>query len=166
MVSLRGELRLLALRGPLLLDGVEDDDFPLAVGQVITLAEGVSLEVVEVVVPERGLALQAGGEVWPLRAPTYSLLLEPQPQLVPRYHPHAAARVWSGAEGWLLQVGAPGATTVVLSDHGMQVEETSLFGAWHSGDGFVMARGPGFTAGADLGREPSEGWNTLLTGGE
>ena len=68
--------------------------------------------------------------------------------------------------GWLLQVGAPGATTVVLSDHGMQVEETSLFGAWHSGDGFVMARGPGFTAGADLGREPSEGWNTLLTGGE
>lgn len=105
MLSLRGELRLLALRGALLLDGVEDDDFPLRVGQEITLAEGVSLHVVEVVLPEQVLALQIRGEVWPLRATNYSLLLEPQIQLIPRYLPTAAARVWSAAEGWLLQIG-------------------------------------------------------------
>lgn len=106
MLSLRGgELRLLALRGSLSLDGVEDDDFPLEPDQEITLAEGVSLRVASVVLPEKVLALTVGGQVWPLRATSYSLLLVPQPQLVPRYLPAAAARVWSAAEGWSLQVG-------------------------------------------------------------
>ena len=140
MLSLRGELRLLALRGTLTLDGIEDDDFPLEAGQEITLADGVTLSVEEVVVPAQVLALKLGGEVWALRAPSYSLLLSPQPQLVPRYLPAAAARVWSGAEGWLLQVGdspaqliRPGRTwslgdrtisVVLVATHGLSAAPT------------------------------------------
>jgi len=63
---------------------------------------------------------------------------------------------------WLLEQAGPETTTVVLSDHGMRVEATSLFGVWHEGDGFVFARGPAHEAGDDLGREPAEYWNRLL----
>jgi hypothetical protein len=63
---------------------------------------------------------------------------------------------------WLLGAAGPETTTVVISDHGMVHEGTGLFSVWHGGDGLVLARGPRFTPGQDLGRRPAEGWSPLL----
>ncbi|MFT4976728.1 MAG: hypothetical protein ACI8S6_002633 [Myxococcota bacterium] len=106
MISLRGgELRVLALRGTVWVDSIEEDDLSLEAGQILVLAEGVSLTVCAVELPDEVLAIQLdGGRPMPLRMAVYSLVLLPQPELIARYLPQAAARLWSTAEGWAIQV--------------------------------------------------------------
>lgn len=101
LVSLRGrELHLLALRGGLEVDGAPEDEVLLVEGLVVRLAGVVDLEVGRVDLPERVLALALPGQLRELCAPVYSLVLDPEPDLVPTYVEGAAARVWSTAEGW------------------------------------------------------------------
>ncbi len=101
LVSLRGrELHLLALRGALELDGAPEDDVLLEEGMIVRLSGVVDVEVGRVDLPERVLALRFPGQVRELCAPVYSLVTEPEPELVPAYLEHAVARVWSTAEGW------------------------------------------------------------------
>ncbi len=105
LVSLRGSaLRLLALRGGVLVDGEAEDEVELAEGQVLALG-GVRLRVVELRLPEEVLALRIGdGDPQELCAGVYTLLPPPSPELVPREDEAALARVWSTAEGWCLQL--------------------------------------------------------------
>lgn len=104
LVSLRGRaLRLLALRGEVLIDGAPEDEVELAQGQVLTLG-ATRLAVVEVTVPEDVLALRIDdGEPQELSAGVYALVTRPAVELVPREDDAALARVWSTAEGWCLQ---------------------------------------------------------------
>lgn len=107
LVSLRGrELHLLALRGELSVEGVPEDDVVLEAGLVVRVAGAVDIEVVAVDLPERVLALRFPGQVRELCASVYSLILEPQPDLVPSFVEGAPARVWSTAEGWSIDVGS------------------------------------------------------------
>jgi len=105
LVSLRGRaLRLLALRGTLLVDGEPDDDIELTEGQLFTIG-GVTLRVVTVTLPEEVLALRIGSaEPQELCAGVYSLVTSPALELVPREEEAALARVWSTAEGWCIQL--------------------------------------------------------------
>lgn len=105
LVSLRGRaLRLLALRGSVLLDGEPEDELELTEGQALQLG-GVTLRVVSVTLPEDVLALRIGGQdPQELCAGVYSLVASPTPELVPREDEAALARVWSTAEGWCLQL--------------------------------------------------------------
>lgn len=104
LVSLRGRaLRLLALRGEVLVDGAPEDEVELVEGQVLTLG-ATRLTVVEVTVPEDVLALRIDdGEPQELCAGVYTLVTRPAVELVPREDEAAQARVWSTAEGWCLQ---------------------------------------------------------------
>lgn len=104
LVSLRGRaLRLMALRGEVLVDGTPEDEVELAEGQVLTLG-ATRLAVVQVIVPEDVLALRIdGGDPQELCAGVYALVSRPAVELVPREDEGALARVWSTAEGWCLQ---------------------------------------------------------------
>lgn len=103
LVSLRGRaLRLLALRGEVLVDGAPEDEVELTEGQVLKLGS-TTLQVVVVTVPEDVLALRIDdGEPQELCAGVYSLVTRPTGELVPREDDAALARVWSTAEGWCL----------------------------------------------------------------
>jgi len=122
LLSLRGqELHLLALRGRLAVDGQDEDDVPLVVGQRIELASGVTLEVLALHLPPTVLAIRLPGQPErELCAPVYSLLPGDPPQLVPRLDAAGCLRIWSTGGGW-----------------------------WARGDGAAFALTPGqrFTAG-------------------
>lgn len=104
LVSLRGrEFRLLGLRGRIEVDGQEEGEVILLSGQRIRLGGAVEVEVTDVVISDRILALEFAGEVRELCADTYSLVLGPPPDLVPRFVPDAAAWVWSTDDGWMMR---------------------------------------------------------------
>lgn len=107
MVSLRGgALSLMRLRGSVVVQGIEEDELPLEVGQILYLAPEVWLEVLSLSGTPEVLAVQLGGEQpWPLSTAVYSLITRPRPELVARYLPEAPARIWSTAEGYTIQVG-------------------------------------------------------------
>lgn len=107
LVSLRGrELRLLALRGSLCVDGTPEDEVTLVPGLVVELVPGFALTVLEVTLPERVLSLELADQPpRELCASSYSLVLTPAPDLVPRYLPDAPAYVWSTSETWMIRVG-------------------------------------------------------------
>jgi hypothetical protein len=106
LVSLRGrELRLLKLRGALTIDGHPEDDVALAPGQRIVLTDESALTVLEVHLPLEVLALRLPDQPpRELCAPSYWLTLSPTPDLIPAYVEGAAARVWSTAEDWRIQL--------------------------------------------------------------
>lgn len=104
LVSLRGrELRLVALRGRLEADGLPEDDVILAVGQHLELGGAATLVVDALSLPEDVLAVDLGGALRELCAESYSLVLGPAPDLVPRFVPEAAAHLWSADEGWMVR---------------------------------------------------------------
>lgn len=107
LVSLRGrDLHLLALRGAVEVDGHPEDDVILAPGAQIRLSGAVELSVVGVELPERVLAIELPGQVRELCAAVYSLVEGAPPDLTPAYVPGSLARLWSDAEGWILDAGA------------------------------------------------------------
>lgn len=104
LVSLRGEtLKLLALRGRLHLDGDAHVAITLAPGQVIGLAPGVALTVVDVALPATVVGL--GGDGLP-RQPlggVQSLFVKPRPRLAPGVLPDADAVLWGEGDRYRLR---------------------------------------------------------------
>lgn len=106
LVSLRGQaLHLMALRGSLWVEGVEEDDVPLAEGLHVVLADGIEITVQSVALPDEILALQLPDvPARELCAAVYSLVLGPPADLVPALVADAHARIWSTGEDWNIQV--------------------------------------------------------------
>jgi pSer/pThr/pTyr-binding forkhead associated (FHA) protein len=114
MVSLRGaQLKLLALRGVLVVNGKRVPEVRLEDGTTVHLAPDVVLEVAAVEIPPETLAVRIGEHVETLMASVYSVLATPMPRLVPRYDPSAVAHVWSTGQGWSFRV--PGTEAVELA---------------------------------------------------
>ncbi len=105
LVSLRGrELKLLALRGAMEVNGERPHEVTLARGQQIRLAPGVELQVEAVVLPEGVLAVRGLGPApVELPAPTASVLLEATRQLLPGFVQGAAGHFWSTGDAWSFQ---------------------------------------------------------------
>ena len=92
MVSLRGrELKLLGLRGVFAVDGKPTDEVVLAEELAIELAPGLSLHVEEIVLPDTLLAVEGDGLPRQVLTGSMSLMLAPEPALVPRARFDAAA---------------------------------------------------------------------------
>lgn len=106
LVSLRGEeLKLLGLRGRFAVGGRVADEVVLRVGQIIEFAPGLSVEVIEAVVPDEVLALEGDGLPRQILSGVCSLELNPRPRLVARYVGDAAAHLWSIGGTWALRLG-------------------------------------------------------------
>lgn len=106
LVSLRGrELKLLSLRGRLIVDGRVCTETVLEEGMVIEPAPGLELSVAEVRLPETVLSLQAPGLPRQILSGTTSLVVQPRPAVIERYVGDALAWVWPVGEGWRLRVG-------------------------------------------------------------
>lgn len=104
LVSLRGkELRLLALRGRFALGARPLGELTLEAGQVIQLAQGLSLEVVQVVLPPSVLAIRGEGLPQQILSATVSLVLEPRVQLISRYVGDADAWIWTAGD-WRVRI--------------------------------------------------------------
>lgn len=109
LVSLRGDaLVLLALRGRFALDGRTLTQLRLEPGQLIDLAEGITLEVLEVVLPEEVLALEGDGLPTQVLTGSASIHVRPDLSLRPGWDADAAAWVWSQDDAWRLQVAPAG----------------------------------------------------------
>ena len=101
LVSLRGrELKLLALRGMFAIDGKPVSEVVLQPGLCVEPARGLTLTVVEVVLPDQVLALQGDGLTRQVLTGTCSLYVLPRPKLVPRYMGDAPAHLWNTGQGW------------------------------------------------------------------
>lgn len=113
IVSLRGgQLWLLALRGRFSVANAIVERVALEPGQRVVLAQGIELEVVEVVLPDEVLALEL-----PLREPallqsTTSIMLAPQLMMRGGWHADAAAWLWPVNEVWRARVGDADVFTV------------------------------------------------------
>lgn len=106
MVSLRGtELKLLSLRGMFAVGGKPQREVVLVEGQMLALAAGFELEVLDVVLPERVLALEGDGLPRHALAGVNSLYVSGRPDLAPKYRRDAAAHIWSHGEAWRLRIG-------------------------------------------------------------
>jgi hypothetical protein len=105
LLVLRGRtLQLLALRGVLTIDGVPEDTIILAPGQRVGLADGLTLEVDELRVPDRVLALTVDdGEPFEPCAPVHALIAPTE--WVPAWRPGALAHVYASDTGWMIEVG-------------------------------------------------------------
>jgi hypothetical protein len=105
LVSLRGgDLKLLALRGRLLVDGRPVGDVALVPGLRVGLAEGLDLEVVSVERPADALAVEGDGLPRQALAGVCSLLTRPRPRLAAGQVAGAAAHFWSAGDDWRLQL--------------------------------------------------------------
>lgn len=99
LVSLRGDaLQLLALRGRFAVDGRAVSQVALEPGLVVSLADELSLEVVEVVLPDEVLALSFDGQQAQVLLGTTSILVGPPVTLRGGWDARADAWVWSGSE--------------------------------------------------------------------
>lgn len=104
LVSLRsGALRLLALRGGLAVDRQRMGEVELESGLTVRLAKDVTLEVIDVVVPDASLGISLdGAPAELLLGGAASIVFDPEPGLSPRFVPDAPAQLWSDGLGWRL----------------------------------------------------------------
>lgn len=116
-MSLRGhELKLLGLRGALVVDRRPVNEVVLVAGLEVLLPAGLPLVVEEVQLPEDALALQVGdGPPELLTRATYAIAGDP-PVCHPRYLHDAHAAFWTQGEGWQVQVGDAPAVAVAAGD--------------------------------------------------
>lgn len=99
LLSLRGsDLVLLALRGPLVVDGRRTDRVVLRPGLQVLLAPDVALTVDTIVLPETGFALEGPGLPSTFLAGSAGLALPPR--LVHPTHRDARAWLWATDDGW------------------------------------------------------------------
>ena len=101
MVSLRGgALHLLTLRGRFAASGRTPSSLELSVGQRIDFARGLSVEVVDVILPDRVRAVQLDdGPPMPLSG-VNSLVRAGGGSLIQRYEADALAVIWSQDGSW------------------------------------------------------------------
>lgn len=105
-VSLRAsQLVILALRGRVRCDGRDAPRLELRAGQRIELAQGVTIDVVEVQLPEQVLALEGDGVARQVLFGVTSVVTRPTPHLVSGYLADAAALVWSDGLAWRVRIG-------------------------------------------------------------
>ncbi|MFT5684946.1 MAG: hypothetical protein ACI8RZ_005891 [Myxococcota bacterium] len=107
VISLRGRhLELIALRGGIGQGKGGMRSITLKPGQRIKLAEGVKLEVIDVVLPEAVLGLRCdGSDPVELNGQQASIIVAPSPRVTMRFVPEAPAHLWKTGPEWLLQVG-------------------------------------------------------------
>jgi hypothetical protein len=106
LISMRGaQLRLLALRGKISVDGKPRTDVILTPGQRIVVAGTFSLTVEAVELPSRVLAVQLCAPPWDVVGAHGVVALFPQSAtpLRPGYSPEAAAHVWTRDHGSVLR---------------------------------------------------------------
>jgi len=121
-VSLRGkELQLLALRGRFAVKGKRLDRVTLRPGVHIDLAQGLTLEVVDVWLPPEVMALTTAGLPPQILSGTCSIVTEPEPRIELPGHPRAVATVWAEDTTWFAE--APGHEPVALTP-----DEPMMFG--------------------------------------
>jgi hypothetical protein len=103
LVSLRGQtLVLLALRGALGSRGRWLGECVLRPGQQLLLADGLALEVVDLVLPDTVMVIESDDGRVELGHPEMSLSTAPL-RAEPGSRPDAAAWVWCSGEAWWLQ---------------------------------------------------------------
>lgn len=106
LVSLRGgRLKLLALRGRFLIDGIPQSEVDLAPGLVVELARDLPLQVVAVVLPSVVLAIDGPGFARQLLPPVASIIARTS-ELVPGFSPDADATVWFDGEDFRARLRA------------------------------------------------------------
>lgn len=105
MVSLRGSsLKLLALRGLFAVNGEPQRELVLAPGQVIFFTRTLSVEVLNVILPNRVLAIE--GEGLPPSPLSGVCSLMPGPSLRPGTHEDALAVFFESDEQWQVRTSA------------------------------------------------------------
>lgn len=104
MVSLRGSsLRLLPLRGRVLVDEAATVDSKLEVGQVIRLADDLTFEVAEVHLPDEVMGLEGEGLPRQVLPNVASLKVGARVELVAGQHAKADAVLWSDGLNWFVR---------------------------------------------------------------
>ncbi|MCH9687106.1 MAG: hypothetical protein K0V04_37065 [Deltaproteobacteria bacterium] len=117
MVSLRErELRLIALRGGLAVEGRPVNEVGLAAGMEILLARGLSITVEGVYLPASVLGLHSPSVMRQVVPPVASLLKAESLRLVAGYAEHASAWIWSSGACWRLTIGRERSRTVKPGD--------------------------------------------------
>jgi hypothetical protein len=120
LVSLRGDaLWLLGLRGRMHVAGAAIDRLRLDEDTVVTLAPGVTLTVLEVVVPDAVMAVELGGLGAQLLSGTTSVVTRPVPVLRGGWHPAADAWIWNTDDTWRLR--RAGERELVLLEDGVAI---------------------------------------------
>ncbi len=105
MVSLRGTaLKLLSLRGLFAIGGRPLREAVLAVGARIALAAGFEVEVLDVVLPARVMALRGDGLPRHALSGVNSLCIGAHPDVLPKYRGDADATIWSHGDAWRLSI--------------------------------------------------------------
>jgi hypothetical protein len=102
LFSLRGRvLRFLALRGRFAVDGKTSVDTVVAEGMTLHLAEGMTLRVLEIRLPDHllGLEIEALGRVVP--EGNTSLFGGARPRVATGWQPDAAGWIWPVPSGWM-----------------------------------------------------------------
>jgi hypothetical protein len=113
MVSLRErELRLIALRGGLALDGRPVNEVVLGAGVEIVLARGLAIQVESVHLPGFVLGLEGAGLTRQTLPPVASLVTSAGLRLIAGYAEHAAAWIWCTGASWRLRVAGRAARTL------------------------------------------------------
>ena len=126
MVSLRGqELCLLALRRRFVVAAEVRSEVVLEPGMRIELAEGLAVEVEELMLPDELLALEAEGLPRQTLPRVSSIVTKPHLQLVPRYLADAPAHVWSLGDRWRVRVGQ-GKTQEIEPGARFEIEGTEI----------------------------------------
>lgn len=132
MVSLReGELRLIALRGALAVDGRPVTEIALCSGLEVVLARGVTIEVGLVHLPPFVLAVEGPGITRQILPPVASLVAGSS-RLVPGHVESALAWLWSTGASWRIRAAdgdtrelVPG-SEIVLGDRTLVVVAVPL----------------------------------------
>ncbi|MBT9561232.1 MAG: hypothetical protein IV100_34880 [Myxococcales bacterium] len=125
LVSLRGDaLWLLGLRGRMQVGDAVVDRIRLDDTLRITLAPGVELEVIDVLVPDVVMAIELAGGVPQLLNGTTSVFVQPQPSLRGGWFPNADAWIWSTDETWRLRRSVDSA--LVLLEDGVPVQVSGI----------------------------------------
>ncbi|MDX2092267.1 MAG: FHA domain-containing protein [Kofleriaceae bacterium] len=112
-VSLRAsQLVLFALRGRVRCDQRDVPRLELRAGQQLELAAGVTLDVLDVALPESVLALEAQSVARQVLFGVTSIMTSPAPHLAAGHVAGAAALVWSDGRSWRAQIEGQRARTL------------------------------------------------------
>jgi len=130
-VSLRGaRLVLIALRGPLAVDGIGATEVALEPGVEVALGAERTLVVARVDVPERVLGVQVDeGPEQPILGDVASLRADGTVE--GGFDPDAAVRLWSTGQGWFVDDGPepralPHDETLQVGSHRVRLAEVSV----------------------------------------
>jgi len=104
LLSLRErELRLIALRGGMAVDGRPVNEVAARDGLEVTLARGLELVVEAVHLPASVLGIEGAGLVRQALPPVASLVVDPHPRLIAGYVDGAAAAMWCTGSSWRMR---------------------------------------------------------------